>query len=267
MSVITNKLGTLEYLTAECIPVPHCFTTRFGGVSEGYLDSLNIGIHRGDEWENVLKNYEILGNVLGFDPQKAVLSHQTHTDIVLRVGKAEQGSGLFGPELAECDALVTDEPGTALVIFTADCTPILLHDPVTGAVGAAHAGWRGTAAAIAAKTVEMMAREFGSRPEDIRAAIGPNIGPCCFETHADVPDAMKAAFGAEVEQWIRQAGEKYYVNLKEINAMVLRQAGVEQIDISCDCTACQSHRFWSHRVTGGFRGSQGAVIVCQRGKI
>ena len=262
MPIITNKIGALEYLIAQGIAVPHCFTTRYGGVSEGYLDSLNIGIHRGDEWENVLKNYKILGAALGFDPQNAVLSHQTHTDIVLRVGKAEQGSGLFGPELPECDGLVTNEPGTALVIFTADCTPILLHDPVTGAVGAAHAGWRGTAAAIAAKTVEAMAREFGSRPADIRAAIGPNIGLCCFETDSDVPDAMVSAFGTEVEKFIRQSGEKYYVNLKEINALILRRAGVERIDISTQCTACENRRFWSHRITGGQRGSQGAVIVC-----
>ena len=262
MSIITQKIGALEYLTAEGISAPHCFTTRFGGCSEGYLDSLNIGIHRGDEWKNVLKNYEILGQALNFDPKCAVLSHQTHTDIVLRVGKAEQGSGLFAPELPECDGLVTNEPGTALVIFTADCTPVLLHDPVTGAVGAAHAGWRGTAAAIAAKTVETMVQEFGSRPEDIRAAIGPNIGQCCFETHADVPDAMRAAFGTEAENFIRQIGEKYYVNLKEINALVLRRAGVRQIDISTQCTACENHRFWSHRITGGERGSQGAVIVC-----
>ena len=267
MPTITNKIGALEYLTAEGISVPHCFTTRFGGVSVGDLDSLNIGIHRGDEWENVLKNYEILGNALGFDVNRVVLSHQTHTDIVLTVGAAEQGSGLFAPELPECDGLVTNEPGTALVIFTADCTPILFHDPVTGAVGAAHAGWRGTAAAIAAKTVETMVREFGCRPCDIRAAIGPNIGQCCFETDADVPNAMLAAFGAEAEAFIGQNGKKYYVNLKEMNALVLRRAGVEQIEISTDCTACQNRRFWSHRVTGGLRGSQGAIILCERGRI
>ena len=267
MSIITNKIGALEYLTAEGISAPHCFTTRFGGVSEGYLDSLNIGIHRGDEWENVLKNYEILGSTLGFDLGKVVLSHQTHTDIVLRVGKPEWGRGLLGPELPECDGLVTNEPGTALFVFTADCTPILLHDPVTGAVGAAHAGWRGTASAIAAKTVEAMVREFGSRPSDLRAAIGPNIDQCCFETDRDVPDAMRAAFGAEAEQWIRSAGDKYFINLKEINALILRRAGVVDIDISTQCTACENHRFWSHRITGGQRGSQGGVIVCKGGKV
>ena len=263
MSITAIKVGTLEYLASEGISVPHCFTTRFGGVSSGELDSLNIGIHRGDQWENVLRNHEILGETLGFDPKNAVLSHQTHTDIVLQVGERERGAGLFGPELPECDALITNHPGTALVIFTADCTPILLHDPVTGAVGAAHAGWRGTASSIAGKTVEAMVCAYGSDPKNIRAAIGPNIGQCCFETHEDVPAAMREAFGPEAEAFIRRDGEKYHVDLKRINAMVLRRAGVEQIDISTDCTACQCRRFWSHRITGGLRGSQGAIIVCK----
>ena len=265
MAVESVKVGTLEYLVAEGISVPHGFTTRLGGVSSGSLSSLNIGIHRGDQWENVLKNYEILGKSLDFDVKNLVLSHQTHTDIVLRVGKDQTGSGLFGPELPECDGLITNEPGVALAVFTADCTPILLHDPVTGAVGAVHAGWRGTVASIAGKAVAAMTREFGSDPSQIRAAIGPNIGVCCFETHEDVPKAVLEAFGAEAEPFIFPKGDKYYVNLKEINALVLRRAGVRHIDISTECTVCQCHRFWSHRVTKGDRGSQGAIIVCKEG--
>ena len=266
MPVITKKFGELEYLVADGIGVPHCFTTRFGGVSTGYLESMNIGIHRGDEWDNVLKNYKILGDALKFDPKNLVLSHQTHTDTVMRVGKEQAGAGLCAPELPECDALITNEPGVALVIFTADCTPILLHDPITGAVGAAHAGWRGTAAQIAGKTVAAMTREFGCDPANIRVAIGPNIGQCCFATDADVPQAMQEVFGAEIEPFIRYGGKKYYVNLKEINALVLRRAGVQNIEISQACTACESHRFWSHRVTKGLRGSQGAIIVCEEGE-
>ena len=267
MALQTHHQGQLEYLAAEHISAPHCFTTRFGGVSQGTLSSLNIGIHRGDRWENVLKNYEILGSALGFDTKKLVLSHQTHTDTVLRVGSAQAGAGLYAPELPECDGLITNEPGIALAVFTADCTPILLHDPVTGAVGAVHAGWRGTAAAIAAKAVQAMTREFGSKPEDIRAAIGPNIGFCCFQTDEDVPNAMVSAFGDEVRPFIRKEGQKYYVNLKEINALALSRVGVCQVEISTDCTVCQSHRFWSHRVTHGERGSQGAIILCQGGSL
>ena len=118
---------------------------------------------------------------------------------------------------------------------------------------------------IAAKTVEAMVKEFGCDPGNIRAAIGPNIGFCCFETDDDVPDAMKARYGTAAERWIRVQGEKYYVNIKEINALSLRNAGVTHIEISDACTMCQPHRFWSHRYTRGVRGSQGAVIVCKEG--
>jgi YfiH family protein len=153
-----------------------------------------------------------------------------------------------------------------LAAFTADCTPILLQDPVTGAVGAVHAGWRGTVADIAGNAVRAMAEHFGSRPEDIRAAIGPNIGVCCFETHADVPDAVRAVLGEEAEAFIVPAGEKFRVDLKGVNAALLRRAGVRHIEISDACTACEHHRFWSHRVTRGQRGSQGAIIVCKEGE-
>ena len=263
MSIITQKQGALEYLTAEGISVPHCFTTRLGGVSRGYLSSLNLGYHRGDTGENVVKNFAILGSALGFGLEDLVLTRQTHSDIVRVATREEAGRSLDNHDWPECDALVTNDPGVALVVFTADCTPILLHDPVTGAVGAAHAGWRGTAMGIGAKTVEAMVQNYGCDPKNIRAAIGPNIGFCCFETDRDVPDAMVAALGGEVNPFIRPSGNKFYVNLKEINALWLRRAGVEKIELSTACTVCQSDTFWSHRVTRGERGSQGAIIVCK----
>ncbi len=257
------NVGSLRYLTADNIGVPHCFTTRLGGASSGHLASLNIGTHRGDDPETVRKNYEILSDALGFDTTHLVLTHQTHTDRVLQVGKAQYGAGLFAPELPQCDALITNEPGTALVIFTADCTPILLYDPVTGAVGAAHAGWRGTAAGIGAKTVQAMCDAYGCKAENIRAAIGPNIAQCCFETDRDVPQAMLESLGNEAQKYIRPSGEKYYVNLKEMNALWLKRAGVRNIELSDACTACRPDLFWSYRRVGDARGSQGAIIVCK----
>ena len=265
MSIITQKIGTLEILTAEGITAPHCFTTRLGGVSTGHLASLNLSLSRGDDPENVVENYRRIGAVLGFAPEDVVNARQTHSDTVVRVGRKDCGKLTAAGASPECDALITNEPGVTLFVSTADCTPILLHDPVTGAVGAAHAGWRGTAAAIGAKTAEAMVREYGCRPEDIRAAIGPNIGFCHFETDADVPEAMLAAFGEEVRPFIRLAGDKFYVNLKEINALALRRAGLRHIEISTDCTMCQPDRFWSHRVTRGQRGAQGAIILCKEG--
>ena len=257
--------GKLEYLTAEGITAPHCFTTRLGGVSKGYLSSLNLGANRGDSSENVEENYRILACAIGFEVSNTILTHQVHTDTVRIVTKADH-MGLDHHAYPQCDALVTNDPGTALVIFTADCTPILLHDPLTGAVGAAHAGWRGTAAGIAGKTAQAMVDAFGCDPKNIRAAIGPNIAQCCFQTDADVPEALFARYGKAAESCIRRSEGKYYVNLKEINALSLRQYGVEHIDISTECTACQCHRFWSHRITRGQRGSQGAIIVCKEGQ-
>ena len=263
MALNTVKKGSLEYLTALNLNVPHAFTTRLGGVSEGAFSSLNIAMHRGDSPENVEKNYEILADALGFDINNLVLTRQTHSDIVRVVTKSD-AHGLDHHSYPECDALITSDAGTALVVFTADCTPILLWDSLTGAVGAVHAGWRGTAADIAGKTVRAMQSEFGCDPQNIRAAIGPNIGACCFETDADVPEAIIETFGKEAEQFICQNGDKYHVDLKGVNSLSLRKSGVESIEISSDCTMCQPDRFWSHRITGTNRGSQGAFIVCKK---
>lgn len=262
--MITRKIGAIEYLTAENIGVPHGFTTRYGGVSTGHLSSMNIGIHRGDELSNVAKNYELLGNVIGFDIDDVVASKQIHSDIVYQVTAADRGGCLTEGASPVCDALITNVAGIALNVFTADCTPILYHDPVTGAVGAAHAGWRGTAAGIAAKTVQAMVDAYGCKPENIRAAIGPHIGQCCFETDKDVPDAMVDALGDEALSYITKKGDKYYLDLTQINSAFLRRAGVSHIESCPDCTACQPDHFWSYRRVGVNRGSQGAIIVCQK---
>lgn len=264
MSVVLNRIGTLEYLKAEGITVPHAFTTRLGGVSQGHLASLNLGMHRGDDDRNVEENFRHLGSALGFCAEDLVMTWQIHSDQVRAVTSSDH-AGLDHRNYPQCDALITNQPGTALWVFSADCTPILLHDPVTGAVGAAHAGWRGTAAAIAAKTVSAMVVAYGCRPEDIRAAIGPNIGQCCFQTDAEVPHAMVAAYGKDALEYIRKEDAKYYVNLKEMNALALRSVGVTQIEISPLCTACRQDLFWSHRKMGDRRGSQGALIVCKEG--
>ena len=263
MAVIGNKLGRLEYLTATNIPVPHGFTTRLGGVSRGNLASMNIGTHRGDTRENVLRNYGVLGSAIGFDPQSCVLTKQTHTDIVRCVTAQDAGTGLFKPEFEPCDGLVTNTPGLALVVFTADCTPVLLYDPKTGAVGAVHAGWRGTAQDIVGKAVQAMEKHFGTDPACLKAAIGPNIGQCCFETDADVPQALLHTYGDAVREHIHQTGDKYYVNLKAVNALALQRHGVTDIEISTQCTRCDPNRFWSARVHRDARGSQGAIIVCK----
>lgn len=242
--------------------MPHCFTTRLGGVSTGALASMNLAIKLDESKENVAENYRILGRELGFSLDDLVLTRQTHSTIVRGVDRSDC-RGCFHRDYPECDALITNTPGITLTVFTADCTPILFCDPVTGAVGAAHAGWRGTAGDIAGKTVAAMEAHFGCKRSNIRCAIGPNIAQCCFETDADVPDAMIAALGEEAKAHIQQKGNKYYVNLKAMNAAFLRRAGVQHIEISDACTACDPQRFWSHRKVADRRGSQGALIVCK----
>ena len=224
-------------------------------------------MHRGDSPENVAENYRRLATAIGFSTEKLVLANQTHSDVVRVVTEDDCLGSLSHRDYPECDGLVTNTPGIALMVFSADCTPILLHDPVTGAVGAVHAGWRGTASGIVKKAVAAMVSAFGCKPENISAAIGPNIGMCCFETDADVPEAMVSALGEDAKPFMIARESKFHVDLKQMNALWLRRSGVTNIEISTHCTACNPDLFWSHRVTKGERGSQGAVILCKGGRI
>ena len=262
MSFHVNWQEKLPLLRCEELQAPHAFTTRLGGVSQGVWESLNLGLSRGDDREAVLENRRRVAAAVGFSTEKLVCTRQIHTDTVRIVTEADWGLGMdIQPN--GCDGLVTNVPGTALMVFSADCTMILLEDPVTGAVGAVHAGWRGTALGIVKTAVETMTAAFGSRAGDLRAAIGPCIDRCCFETKSDVPEAMLSALGDEARGAIDDHGDgTYHVDLKALNSIWLRQVGVEQIAISDLCTACNTDRFWSHRRVGDARGVQAAVIVC-----
>ena len=221
--------------------------------------------HRRRRPENVRENYRILGTAVGFSPEETIFTRQEHTDLLLRVGKKDCGTGLEREQTAVCDGILTNEPGAALVCFGADCTTLLLFDPVRQAIAAVHAGWRGTAQGIAYKAVLRMQAEFGCAPEHIHAAIGPCIGRCCFEVGPEVPEAMRRSLGPDAEAAIELHGEKAHVDLKRLNRIWLERAGVQVIDICPDCTKCQPERFWSHRVTGGNRGSQAAIIRLKGG--
>ena len=258
----TNTKNGLTILTADTLDgVCHGFSTRPGGVSPAPWDSLDLGVGRGDDMENVRENYRRFCAALGTDVNHVVLSKQIHEDVVRHVTESDAGKGLWRDrDYPSVDGMVTNVPHLPLVVFSADCNVVLLHDPVRHAIGACHAGWRGTALGIAGKTVREMQRLFGCDPADIRAAIGPAIGPCCFETDADVPDALRAALGTEADPYITWNGRKYHIDLKAINALWLRKAGVTRIDISGHCTACRTDLYWSHRKHGSARGSQIAMI-------
>ena len=226
----------LVYMAAPNIPFSHGFTTRYGGVSRGAFESLDLGENRGDEPERVRENFRRVKAALGID--KLCFTHQIHENKVRYVTGADaREPGDDTPP--DCDGLVTDEEGLALIIFIADCAPILLCDPERHVIAAAHAGWRGT------------------------------VARCCFETGPEVPEAVTAVLGKEGREYIdgsERDGGKFFVDLKGVNRALLIRAGLrpENICVSDECTVCESDKYWSHRVTGGLRGSQAAIIVNRR---
>ena len=242
----------------------HGFSTRLRGVSPAPFDSLNLGANRGDAPERVEENFRRFCAAVGSDPEAVVKNHQVHGKTVRRVTSPAEAVPLSQPGTCPADALVTDIPGVCLTVFSADCIPVLLYDPVRRVAAAAHAGWRGTAAGIVHETVGVMKQDYGCRPEDILAAIGPGISSCCFETHADVPDGLRSGLGAAAEPFIRPlpGGDTFRVDLKGANARWLEEAGLapQHIALCPLCTACRPDLFWSHRRLGQARGSMAAMI-------
>ncbi len=266
LTLVDVTLGGVPFQTAPgltALGVPHGFTTRLGGVSEGIYASLNLGGGRGDAPERVRENYRRVCQALGVPLESVVCSSQVHGDAVRTVTAADGGKGILRPVDYDADGLITDVPGFTLTVFGADCLTILLCDPVRRVIGAVHAGWRGTALGIVDRAVERMEEGYGCRAQDLRAALGPCIGMCCFETDADVPQAMTDALGPAAEPYITaEDGGKFHVDLQGLNALRLRRLGVPQAQVerSPDCTMCRPDKYWSHRYTKGARGSQAALI-------
>lgn len=231
----------------------HLFTNRSGGVSAGIYESLNLRRSTDDDPANVRENYRRVLERIGCG--RFVFVSQQHTDRILHVEAKDAMDDVFGP-VREADALITHTPELALMVFAADCVPILLEGD--GVVAAVHAGWRGTVKHIAAKAVE----EMGCAPGSVRAWIGPAIGICCYQVGDEVREAMRAGLGAEAEAFFR--GDR--VDLKGYNRRLLEKAGVRSIEVSGICTMCRHEEYWSHRYTAGARGVQAGVIVLNAGE-
>ncbi len=262
MSFTTHSKNNIEFDTADNLLVPHAFTTRTGGVSEPPFDSLNFADNRGDKAENLLENYRRLGAAVGFDDKRVVCCRQVHSATVVQASEEHAGKVLWDERSFDADALVTNVPELPLVVFSSDCCTALFFDPVTRSIGAAHAGWRGTADGIVFNVVREMERRYGAKAENIRVALGPSIHPCCFETHRDVPDALRERLGMESEKCIEPMGEKFRVDLNLANRLWLLRAGIldKNIKTHPDCTGCMPERYWSHRKMGEKRGGQIALI-------
>ena len=243
--------------------VNHAFTTRVGGVSQKEFAAMNLGFRRGDDDGKVAENYRLFCAAAGFDPESLVCGAQDHHVNIRRVTAENRGTGIWREkDMESIDGLCTDDPAVTLVIYCADCVPLYFLDPAHRAIGLAHAGWRGTAAGMAREMVERMGKEFGTRPQDLLVAVGPSIGPECFEVDAPVgeeflklPQSEKFVSGPQ--------GEKYHVDLWECNRQFLLSAGVreERITLGKVCTMCESDLLFSHRKTRGRRGSNCAMLA------
>jgi polyphenol oxidase len=268
-----RRAGSLQVLEAPPLAglrwLVHGFSTRPGGASEN--DALNLGFTDWDSRERVLENRGKFFRAINADKMHAATLRQIHSDIVHRVDSSKAGAG----EAPQADALITREPGVLLVVQTADCIPILLADPKRRAVAAIHSGWRGTLRRIAAKALGRMQLEFGTRPEDVVAALGPGIGRCCYEVGSDVAREFQAQFptagdwfdgpfdelasGENDPNWLpwltmRPPGHpppspRAHLNLIAANRAILADAGVplRQISASGFCTACRTDLFFSYR--------------------
>lgn len=236
--------------------VLHGFTTRVGGISGAPFATLNLGRGVGDDPERVAANRRRALEAVGCDPTGHVEAAQVHGRSVAVVGRAQRGAKIEG-----ADVLLTAEPGVTLAIHTADCVPILLWDPARGVVGAAHAGWRGTAAGVAAAAVEAMTRTFGTDPEDLRAALGPSIGPCHYEVDGPVAEAFAPWPWSRAILRPGRPGH-WWLDLAAANRLMLMMLGVpaEQIWVNGLCTACEAELFFSYR-RDGVTGRMGALIA------
>lgn len=261
----------VTFYRSELIPCPHGFSTRLGGVSKlPHTASLNLGVDRGDEKETVLENLRLFADAVGVPMQEIISVSQIHSDKVRTVTKENCGEGFFKAETELCDGYIAQSKGVVLGIRTADCVPVLIYAPphkdFDGAVMALHAGWRGTALGIVTKAVEK-AKALGADPKEMRAAIGPSIGKCCYEVREDFYNKFLEMAGRELtEKYVHpKSGESgvYFADLKSVNRELLLRAGLpsENIDVSALCTCCCPDEFFSHRFSGGLRGTMLSIIA------
>lgn len=245
--------------------VRHGFSTRMGGVSKAHLSSMNLSFSRGDEDENVRENFKRMGMAIGYQVEDLVLSDQTHTTNIRVVTEEDRGKGFTKDrDYHEIDGLITNVPGLMLATFYADCVPLFFVDPVKKAIGLSHSGWKGTVHRMGAKTIQKMQESFGSRPEDIQAAIGPSICQDCYEVSEDVALKFTEEFKGQsnAELLYQKENGKYQLNLWKANEIVLTEAGIlpEHLAITNVCTCCNPDKLFSHRASLGKRGNLGAFL-------
>lgn len=221
--------------------------------SDAFPYAFSLALHTGEDAKNIIENRNILATQLqSTHTLNFIVANQTHSDHI-EIIKDDQTKGWHTAEdaIKECDALITNLPNVILSILTADCVPILLYDPKQKVIAAIHAGWKGTQAQIASKTVQKMKEVFGCQEQDIIAGIAPSIGRCCYEVGTDV-----AQHFFNTPQGFTGIGEKYMLDLPYINKQQLLNVGLQEkhIEMSNICTACEVEHFFSYRKEKGCSG-------------
>lgn len=261
-----NQVPYLVFPSLEEIPdIVHGFSTRLGGVSKDHLFSMNFSFSREENRENVMENFRRMGQAVGFSNDQLVLSDQTHTTNIKIVTKEDRGKGILRErDYHDIDGMITNQPGVVLVTFFADCVPLFLVDPVKKAIGLSHSGWRGTVNKMGLVTVQKMQETFGSKPEDILAAIGPSICQDCYEVSEDVILQFQENFDQNVQNqlYYQKENGKYQLNLWKANEIIFREAGIlpHHIFTTDLCTCCNPQLLYSHRASKGMRGNLGAFL-------
>jgi YfiH family protein len=237
-----GALSLLSWPALDASGADAAVTARCGGISSGPYATLNLSLSVGDEPARVLENRRRLAAALGARPGDFVFARQVHGAGVRIVGDADRGSGAFTLDdaIPDTDALVTATPGVVLAILTADCVPIVLHDPVADVLACVHAGWRGTVAGVPRAAIAAMTT-LGSRPADVIAGLGPAVAPARYQVGPDVHDAFTRAFGPAAAAFIRPdpaaippdpaAPDRWLLDLWAANRHVLRQAGLPDAHI------------------------------------
>lgn len=238
--------------------IRHGFSTRIGGVSEGPFATLNVAVGPGDEPASVAENLRRFAAMISVDAERLFQTSQVHGADVRVIEKADDRLRILHEH---ADALVASDNTVAIGIRTADCVPILLHDATTNTVAAVHAGWRGVVSGIVQASVAQLAiRARGS--SGIVAAIGPSIGPCCFEVSEEVASALDEAAPGD-DAIILRDKSKPHVDLRRAVRLQLRALGVAdaRIEDVPGCTRCDAEHFFSHRRDGARSGRLIAAIA------
>jgi hypothetical protein len=260
-----SKRNNVQYLECTALGkydfITHAFCTRWGGISEGRFANLNFSVREGDKERNVAENWNILCDSFNIPLDHFLTVNQIHEDGILVINNNYED--LHEKQGLDYDGIITNMPGLAIGVKTADCVPILLVDKLRRVTGTIHAGWKGTSLRIVDKAIDAFITEFGSRTADIAAVIGPSIGPCCYEVDKIVLSSMPEYPVNDTCFSKSERKQKWMLDLPKANQLQLIHAGIPQENILTVpiCTSCHKEIFFSHRGEGGRTGRQLSFIM------